>query len=339
MGHVRDLPRKTLGVDVKKGFAAEYEVLATRKKVLDELKAAAKEADTVYLAADPDREGEAICWHLAEELKTKGRKQKVRRVVFNEITKRAIEDAFKNPGEVDEKKVDAQQARRILDRLVGYKVSPILWDKVRRGLSAGRVQSVALQLICDREREIRPSCPRSTGRCCAHLEAQQPPLFPATSPRRTARTSRSSTPSRRRGARRPRAGGLRVRRSSPRSAAATPCRPSSPPSCSRRPSRSCASGARRRCRWRSACTRAIELGADGSVGLITYMRTDSTRISDDALVAVRERIAQPTAPSTCPKKPNVYKSKKGAQDAHEAIRPSYVERETRDDPARTLEVE
>jgi DNA topoisomerase-1 len=178
-GHVRDLPRKTLGVDVKKGFAAEYEVLATRKKVLDELKAAAKEADTVYLAADPDREGQAICWHLAEELKTKGKKQKVRRVVFNEITKRAIEEAFKNPGEVDEKKVDAQQARRILDRLVGYKVSPILWDKVRRGLSAGRVQSVALRLICDREREIKAFIPEEYWSVLAHLEASNPPIFPA----------------------------------------------------------------------------------------------------------------------------------------------------------------
>src|SRR6185369_1270508 len=125
MGHVRDLPKKSLGVDVKKGFAPQYEVLATRKKVLDELKAAAKGATEIYLAADPDREGEAICWHLAQELTTPKAKTRVRRVVFNEITKRAIEEAFKHPKEVDEKKVDAQQARRILDRLVGYKVSPI----------------------------------------------------------------------------------------------------------------------------------------------------------------------------------------------------------------------
>src|SRR5687767_12049849 len=180
MGHVRDLPKKTLGVDVKKGFEAEYEVLATRKKVMDELKAAAKDADSVFLAADPDREGEAICWHLAEELKVKGRKQKVRRVVFNEITKRAIEEAFKNPGEVDLKKVDAQQARRILDRLVGYKVSPILWEKVRRGLSAGRVQSVALKLICDRERAIKAFVPEEYWSVLAHLLAPgKPPAFPA----------------------------------------------------------------------------------------------------------------------------------------------------------------
>src|SRR5438128_3584871 len=178
MGHVRDLPKKSLGVDVQKGFRAEYEVLPARKKVLDELKQAAREAPSIYLAADPDREGEAICWHLAEELGAKARK-KVRRVVFNEITRRAVEEAFKHPSDLDEKKIDAQQARRILDRLVGYKVSPILWDKVRRGLSAGRVQSVALKLICDREREIREFKAEEYWTVTAHLEAAEPPVFPA----------------------------------------------------------------------------------------------------------------------------------------------------------------
>ena len=163
MGHIRDLPKKKLGVDVKKGFEAEYEILPTRKKILDELKAAAKDADMIYLAADPDREGEAICWHLSESLGVRSKKE-FKRVVFNEITKKAIDLAFKRPGEVDEKKVDAQQTRRILDRLVGYKISPLLWDKVRRGLSAGRVQSVALKLICDREREIKAFVAESTGR-------------------------------------------------------------------------------------------------------------------------------------------------------------------------------
>jgi reverse gyrase len=184
MGHVRDLPKKKLGVDVKKGIAVEYEVLPLKKKVLDELKVAAEGAESIYLAADPDREGEAICWHLAEELvprmpKTKKKARRVHRVVFNEITKRAIEEAFQNPTEVDLKKVDAQQARRVLDRLVGYKVSPILWDKVRRGLSAGRVQSVALRLICDREREIRAFKPEEYWTVVAHVEGAQPPVFPA----------------------------------------------------------------------------------------------------------------------------------------------------------------
>ena len=163
MGHVRDLPKSKLGVDVDEGFAPVYEPLATRKKVIAELKSAAKDATDIYIATDPDREGEAIGWHLAEELGTK--KKKIHRLMFNEITKKAVQEAMKHPGAIDMKMVDAQQARRVLDRLVGYKISPILWDKVRRGLSAGRVQSVALKLICDREQEIGSSFPRSTGTC------------------------------------------------------------------------------------------------------------------------------------------------------------------------------
>jgi DNA topoisomerase-1 len=181
MGHVRDLPKKKLGVDVERGFSVDYEALPARKKTLDELKKAAKSADAIYLAADPDREGEAICWHLAAELsgRSKKSKAKFRRVVFNEITKRAVRAAFEHPVEVDPKKVDAQQARRVLDRLVGYKVSPILWEKVRRGLSAGRVQSVALKLICDREREIKAFEPEEYWTVQAHLEAGRPPVFTA----------------------------------------------------------------------------------------------------------------------------------------------------------------
>ena len=183
MGHVRDLPKSKLGVDVEKGFDISYEVLATRKKIMDELKKAAKDADEVFLAADPDREGEAICWHLAQELggkkPTKATKAKFRRVVFHEITKGAIQKAFENPSELDTQKVDAQQARRVLDRLVGYKVSPILWDKVRRGLSAGRVQSVALRLICERDREIKAFVPEEYWSVTAQLDGGVPPIFPA----------------------------------------------------------------------------------------------------------------------------------------------------------------
>ena len=157
MGHVRDLPKSKLGVDVDEGFAPVYEPLAARKKVIAELKSAAKDATDIYIATDPDREGEAIGWHLAEELGTK--KKKIHRLMFNEITKKAVQEAMKHPGAIDMKMVDAQQARRVLDRLVGYKISPLLWDKVRRGLSAGRVQSVALKLICDREQEIAKFVP------------------------------------------------------------------------------------------------------------------------------------------------------------------------------------
>src|SRR6187397_2144934 len=152
MGHVRDLPKSKLGVDVEAGFVPDYVVLPDRSKVIKELKEAAKTATDIFIATDPDREGEAIGWHLAEELG--GAKRKIQRLTFNEITKKAILEAMKHPTAIDMRMVDAQQARRVLDRLVGYKISPILWDKVRRGLSAGRVQSVALKLLCDREKEI-----------------------------------------------------------------------------------------------------------------------------------------------------------------------------------------
>ncbi len=177
MGHVRDLPKRTLGVD-EEDFTPTYAVLAEKKKTLSELKKAAKNATKIYLASDPDREGEAICWHLVEILK-KETKATFHRVMFNEITKRAVLAAFETPGEIDVHKVDAQQARRILDRLVGYKISPLLWEKVRRGLSAGRVQSVALRIICDRERLIRAFTPKEYWALTARLEGAEPPPFPA----------------------------------------------------------------------------------------------------------------------------------------------------------------
>src|SRR6202140_1286317 len=152
MGHIRDLPKSKLGVDVDNDFEETYESLASRKKVIKELKDAAKDASDIYVATDPDREGEAIGWHITQELG--GKKRKIHRLMFNEITKKAIQEAFKHPKVIDQKMVDAQRARRVLDRLVGYKISPLLWEKVRRGLSAGRVQSVALKLVCDRERAI-----------------------------------------------------------------------------------------------------------------------------------------------------------------------------------------
>src|SRR5580765_6625184 len=177
MGHVRDLPKSKLGVNVDADFEPEYVVIPSRAKVVKELKEAAKSAEVVYVATDPDREGEAIGWHLTEELT--GSKKKIRRLMFNEITKKAILEAMKHPGEINMKMVDAQQARRVLDRLVGYKISPILWDKVRRGLSAGRVQSVALKLICDREREIEAFVPEEYWHLTARLLASVPPEFDA----------------------------------------------------------------------------------------------------------------------------------------------------------------
>ena len=178
MGHVRDLPKSKLGVDVDEGFQPSYEVIASRKKVLTELKAEAKKADEIFVATDPDREGEAIGWHLAEELGS-GNKKKIRRLMFNEITKKGVLSALEKPTTIDKKMVDAQQARRVLDRLVGYKISPLLWDKVRRGLSAGRVQSVALKLVVDREREVEAFVPEEYWNLTARLAGRVPPEFDA----------------------------------------------------------------------------------------------------------------------------------------------------------------
>src|SRR6476660_7643109 len=176
MGHVRDLPKSKLGVEIRDDFEPSYEVIASRKKVLKDLKDAAKESDEIYIATDPDREGEAIGWHLAEELGS-GNRKKIRRLMFNEITKRGVLSALEKPTIIDKKLVDAQQARRVLDRLVGYKISPLLWDKVRRGLSAGRVQSVALKLVCDREAEIDRFVSEEYWNIAARLAAAQPPEF------------------------------------------------------------------------------------------------------------------------------------------------------------------
>src|SRR5689334_5689783 len=178
MGHVRDLPKSKLGVDIREDFEPSYEVIASRKKVLKELKDAAKESEDIFIATDPDREGEAIGWHLAEELGA-GNRKKIRRLMFNEITKRGILSALEHPTSINKQMVDAQQARRVVDRLVGYKISPILWDKVRRGLSAGRVQSVALKLICDREQEILKFVPEEYWHLFASLAGAVPPDFEA----------------------------------------------------------------------------------------------------------------------------------------------------------------
>src|SRR5918911_3825677 len=180
VGHVKDLPKKGIGIDFANNFEPTYEVIPGKEKVIRELKAAAKGVDTIYVATDPDREGEAIGWHIKEELEGRGKSRKtVRRVLFNEITKSAIQESFRHPTEIDENLVNAQQARRLLDRIVGYQVSPLLWDKVRRGLSAGRVQSVALRLVVEREREIQAFIKTEYWTVTANLSAQLPPAFDA----------------------------------------------------------------------------------------------------------------------------------------------------------------
>jgi DNA topoisomerase-1 len=327
MGHVRDLPKKKLGVDVKKGFEAEYEILPTRKKVLDELKAAAKDAETVFLAADPDREGEAICWHLSESLGVRSKK-KFRRVVFNEITKKAIEEAFRTPGEVDEKKVDAQQTRRILDRLVGYKVSPILWDKVRRGLSAGRVQSVALKLICDREREIRAFVAEEYWTVAAHLEAAEPPPFTANLLKKDGKNLEIGDAEEAGKVRRDlEAATFTISKVQKKERRRHPVPPFITSKLQQEAFKKLRFSVKKTMQVAQRLYEGVELGEDGSVGLITYMRTDSTRVSTDALAAVRDKIGLTYGSEYLPEKPNFYRSKKDAQDAHEAIRPSYPERD------------
>jgi DNA topoisomerase-1 len=327
MGHVRDLPKKTLGVDVKKGFEPQYETLPARKKVLDELKSAAKGAEAIFLAADPDREGEAICWHLSESLGVRGKK-KFRRVVFNEITRRAIEDAFRNPTDIDEKKVDAQQARRILDRLVGYKVSPLLWEKVRRGLSAGRVQSVALKLICDREREIRAFVAEEYWTVTANLLGKEPPVFPANLVKKAGKNVEIGNAEQAAAVRADlEAATYRVAKVLARERKRNPVPPFITSKLQQEAAKKLRFTVKKTMQVAQRLYEGVELGGDGSLGLITYMRTDSTRVSDDALVAVRDRITSSWGAEYVPERPNFYRSKKDAQDAHEAIRPTYLDRD------------
>jgi len=329
MGHVRDLPKKKLGVDVEQGFVVDYEALPAKKKVLDELKKAAKGAEAIFLAADPDREGEAICWHLAEELGGKTRKSKARfrRVVFNEITKKAIQAAFEAPSEVDSKKVDAQQARRVLDRLVGYKVSPILWEKVRRGLSAGRVQSVALKLVCDREREIKAFKPVEYWSVQALLAAAEPPVFGANLLKKDGKRAEVGNQEEADGVRKDlESAAFRVDKVQARERKRRPVPPFITSKLQQDAFRKLRFPVRKTMQVAQKLYEGMELGDEGSAGLITYMRTDSTRISADAIEAVRQQIETTYGADYVPEKPNFYRSKKGAQDAHEAIRPTDMSR-------------
>src|SRR5216684_2829364 len=327
LGHVKDLPKKDLSVDVDKGFEPHYEVIEGKKKLMSELKAAAKGMDSIYLAADPDREGEAICFHLQEELNGSKKGPKFFRVMFNEITANAIKKAFEKPGSVNLNLVDAQQARRVLDRLVGYKISPLLWDKVRRGLSAGRVQTVALRLIVEREREIRAFVPKEYWTIHALLEGGQPPVFEAKLAKYKGEEIEIPNQAE---AERVVAAVARARWQVASVTQKEKRRYAPPPFTTSKLQQA----AYNRLRYTAKRTmmlaqrlyEGVELGEEGSVGLITYMRTDSVRVSADALAQVRELIGANYGASYLPEKPNFYKSKKDAQEAHEAIRPSDVAR-------------
>jgi len=334
LGHVKDLPKSNLGVDVENNFEAEYQVIPGKEKVLARLKKLAKSADAIYLAPDPDREGEAIAWHLAGELDNGGAKnkkgvaQRVVRVSFNEITKRAVQEAFRHPRDIDRNLVDAQQTRRVLDRIVGYQVSPLLWDKVRRGLSAGRVQTVALRLIVEREREIKAFAPVEYWTLDAHLQGPKTPAFDArlvgTNPKHNVLPNEEAAKLLE-SALRDAAWTVRTveTRETRRNAGA----PFTTSKFQQDASRKLGISVKRAMMLAQRLYEGVDLGDEGTVGLITYMRTDSTRVSNEALAGAREVIGRDYGKQYLPDQPNVFKSKQqGAQEAHEAIRPTEASR-------------
>ncbi|HMB29747.1 MAG TPA: type I DNA topoisomerase, partial [Blastocatellia bacterium] len=343
VGHVKDLPKKGLGVDVENNFEPTYEVMPGKEKVVREIKEAAKAAETVYVATDPDREGEAIGRHIAELITgTRGMARKpIFRVMFNEITKNAVKDAFNHPGKINDNLVDAQQARRVLDRLVGYKVSPLLWDKVRRGLSAGRVQTVAVRLVVERERDILAFVKTEYWSIIANLSAKLPPPFDARLYKIESQTVKTSgfddgvkktefhikdeetaknILAELEGAR------YVVADVTTREKKRNPVPPFITSKLQQEASRKLRFSAKKTMQIAQRLYEGVELGSEGAVGLITYMRTDSTRVAESALAEVRDFIARQYGEKYLPEKAIHYRSKKGAQDAHEAIRPTAAER-------------
>src|SRR6516165_2901286 len=330
MGHVRDLPKKDLGVDIANSFEPVYTIIPGRKEVIQGLKAAAGKAGAIYLAADPDREGEAICWHLRELLSS--RKAKFYRVVFNEITRDAVREAFKHPGDIDPRLVDAQQARRVLDRLVGYQVSPLLWDKVKRGISAGRVQSVALRMIVEREQQREAFRPEEYWTLDAHLAAKNPPQFRARlysykDQRIDNKSSKLLKPLADEIVSACEKAPFIVRKIERKEIRRSPAPPFITSRLQQEASRKLYFSPSRTMKVAQKLYEGVELGDQGAVGLITYMRTDSPRVSDDALASVRNYIGGRYGKDYLPDKPNFYRSAKSAQEAHEAIRPTAVERD------------
>jgi DNA topoisomerase-1 len=347
-GHVKDLPKSSLAVDVENDFETDYVVIPGKEKVLAKLKKLALSADRIYLAPDPDREGEAIAAHLADELgddsskkrkkgKAKAKRRgdatatpddigdgaRIRRVTFNEITQKAVRAAFEHPRDIDRNLVDAQQARRVLDRLVGYQVSPLLWDKVRRGLSAGRVQTVALRLIVDREREIKAFEKKEYWTIDAHLAGPKPPAFDA---RFLGKGEEKIEVTNGEDAEKIRAAlehaDWVVRSAEKKERRRNPTPPFTTSKLQQDSSRKLRFSVKRTMMIAQRLYEGIELGEEGLVGLITYMRTDSTRVSPDAITELREYVTKEYGPTYVPETPNTYKEKKEAQAAHEAIRPT-----------------
>src|SRR5436190_4959369 len=325
VGHVRDLPKSELGVD-EETFEPKYEILEGKEKVVSELKAAAKKADFIYIASDPDREGEAIGWHVMNLLG--GESKKVRRILFHEITKNAVRKAIEHPTMIDMNKVNAQQARRVLDRLVGYKISPLLWDKVRRGLSAGRVQSVALKMITDREDEIKAFIAEEYWTFAAKLSASVPPPFVAKLTKVEGKKADVTNEEQARKIEAALKSGAftvaDVARKEKRQSAAPPFITST---LQRAAYNRYKYPVKRTMQIAQKLYEGKELGSFGFAGLITYMRTDSVRVSDEALTEVRRYIGTKYGDDILPEKPNVYRVKKAAQaqEAHEAVRPTSMD--------------
>ena len=324
MGHLRDLPKSTMGVDLEHGFTPKYLPVSGKEDLIKELKTAAAQADTVYLATDPDREGEAISWHLKELLALPD--DKARRVTFNEITQRVVTESIRNPRDIDYCLVDAQQARRILDRIVGYQLSPLLWKKVRRGLSAGRVQSVATRLVVDRENEIRAFVPKEYWSLDVKLDRiGKPGSFVAHyygEDRKRELENEEQTDAVIRDITGREFTVTSVKKAEKKRSAAPPFTTST---LQQEASRKLNMTPKRTMAIAQQLYEGVDVAGEGTLGLITYMRTDSLRLSDEAMAAAADFIRSRYGSSYYYGKFHVFKTKSGAQDAHEAIRPTHVE--------------
>ena len=324
VGHIKNLPKSKLGVDTENGYTPEFVNIKGKDKVIKQIRDAAKKADVIYLAPDPDREGEAIASHIAMEI---GEGKELYRVQFNEITKKAVLKAMDDRGQIDQDRVNAQMARRILDRLMGYSLSPLLWEKVRKGLSAGRVQSVALRLVVEREREILAFVPEEYWTITAALEGKSPPPFEAKAFHHNGKKFKiGSGEEADKVEAAIKAAGLVIRKVEKKERRRNPIAPFITSSLQQEASRKLRFYARKTMSVAQKLYEGMDVGEEMPVGLITYMRTDSTRVSAEAVEEARGFIETNFGKEYLPEKPNEYKTKKSAQDAHEAIRPTSVER-------------
>jgi DNA topoisomerase-1 len=325
MGHVRDLPKSSLGVEVEDNYTPKYITIRGKGELLDKLRKKAKKSDKIFLATDPDREGEAISWHLAKVLKID--EDKKCRIVFNEITKNAIKAAIKQPRKVDLNLVDAQQARRILDRLVGYKISPILWRKVKWGLSAGRVQSVALKMICDRDKEINDFEPEEywSIECLLSKDKKLKPFLVKLFSKNSKKISIQNKEEADKIIDELKNEDFMVDKIKKSTKNKNPLPPFTTSTLQQDAYKRLNFSTKKTMSVAQVLYEGIEVKGHGTVGLITYMRTDSTRISDEAQNIAKEFIVSNYGEQYVPDKPRVFKSKKNIQDAHEAIRPSHIE--------------